>query len=72
MANYKKWSAAERGFIKDNAETMTDREIAARMSKISGENVTSDMVRQQRRKENVKKSRGRPRKKGSTDNININ
>ena len=72
MANYKKWSAAERGFIRDNAETMTDREIAARMSKISGENVTSDMVRQQRRKENVKKNRGRPRKKQRADNININ
>ena len=65
-------STATNAIVQKLAHGESITNLSVGMRKISGENVTSDMVRQQRRKENVKKSRGRPRKKQSTDNININ
>ena len=62
MANYKKWSSAEIAFIRENASGMSDKNIALRMSELSGEKITASMVRQQRRKIKVVKSIGRPRK----------
>ncbi len=67
MANYKKWSSAEKEYIRGNCEAHSDKFIASEMSRISGENITSDMVRQQRRKMRVIKKKGRPKKK---DTIN--
>ena len=67
MANYKRWSNAEKDFIRDNCGTQSDKEIAIRMGEISGEKITSDMIRQQRRKMRVIKKKGRPKKK---DTIN--
>jgi len=63
MANYKRWSSAEKNFIRDNCGTLSDKKIAAKMCEISGERITSDMIRQQRRKMQVIKKKGRPRKK---------
>lgn len=59
---YKKWTDAEAAFIQDNTGKMTDLEVAVSLSKISGSNITTNMIRRQRRKMGVKKSRGRPSK----------
>jgi hypothetical protein len=62
MANYKKWTNAELDFLSKNHTLLNDAELAAKLSKMGGENVTTAMVRRQRRKLNIKKSRGRPPK----------
>lgn len=62
MASYKKWTEAEINFIRDNHETMPDEHIAAKLSQISSENITTTMIRRQRRKLKIKKERGRPPK----------
>jgi len=54
-----KWTASERQFIIDNADTMKDREIAAILSKASGRAITLQAVRKQRQKLNIRKKPGR-------------
>lgn len=62
MSNkYKKWSGQDLQFIQDNLQICTDKELAVKMSKMSGENISSSMIRRQRRKLGVEKQRGRPR-----------
>lgn len=58
---YKKWSQTEIQFISDN-QNMLDKDIAVKLSQITGQNITQSMVRRQRRKLGVSKKRGRPRK----------
>lgn len=65
MANYKKWTDAEVGFIRDNISQMSDTELANKLSGMTGENITYGMIRRQRRKLGVSKPRGR-RKKNNT------
>lgn len=67
MANYKKWSDAEKAFIKDNLSTYSDNELAAKLSQMTGENISTAMIRRQRRKIGVVKPRGR-RKKNTVQN----
>jgi hypothetical protein len=62
MANYKKWTSAELDYIQNNHTSLCDEFLAGSLSKMTGENVTTAMVRRQRRKLALKKSRGRPRK----------
>lgn len=62
MANYKKWTSAETEFIKNNHVLFNDEVLAAKLSGMTGQNVTTAMVRRQRRKLAIKKSRGRPKK----------
>jgi hypothetical protein len=62
MATYKKWSDAEIGFVRDNIGSLSDAELANKLSSMTGENITTGMVRRQRRKLKIVKSRGRPRK----------
>jgi hypothetical protein len=62
MANYKKWTEAELNFLNSNHTLLNDAELACKLSQISGENITTAMVRRQRRKLNIKKQRGRPAK----------
>jgi ribosomal protein S24E len=62
MANYKKWSDAEKSFIKDNISTYSDNELAAKLSQMTGENISTAMIRRQRRKFGVVKPRGRKKK----------
>lgn len=64
MANYKKWSNTELEFVKENYNTMNDLELSAKLSQITGQNISTAMIRRQRRKLNIKKQRGRPRKNG--------
>jgi len=62
MATYKKWADSEIDFIKNNHETMPDEVIATKLSQLSGTSISTAMVRRQRRKLQLKKLRGRPRK----------
>jgi hypothetical protein len=62
MANYKKWTEAELNFLSSNHVLLNDAELAGKLSQISGENITTAMVRRQRRKLSIKKQRGRPAK----------
>ena len=65
MATYKKWTDAEIQYVRDNLSIFSDQELAAKLSEMTGENVTYGMIRRQRRKLGVSKPRGR-RKKNST------
>ena len=60
---YKKWNDREKQYILDNHELMTDKEISSELSQMNSENITTQMVRRQRVKLDVKKPRGRPTKK---------
>lgn len=62
MANYKKWSDAEKTFIKDNISSYSDGELAVKLSQMTGENISTAMIRRQRRKFGVVKPRGRKKK----------
>ena len=62
MAKYKKWSVEEMDFIQNNHGYVKDEDLAAKLSQMTGENITTSMVRRQRRKLSLKKSKGTPRK----------
>lgn len=72
MATYKKWNDSEINFIKDNHVTMPDEIIAAKLSQITGQPISTAMVRRQRRKLTLKKPRGRPVKNKSVINTTNN
>jgi hypothetical protein len=62
MANYKRWSSTEIDYIQNNHNLLCDEALASKLSQITGENITTAMIRRQRRKLTLKKNRGRPRK----------
>lgn len=70
MANYKKWSDAEKTFIKDNIVNYSDNELAVKLSQMTGENISTAMIRRQRRKFGVVKPRGRRKKIINANNDN--
>ena len=53
------WREEHKQFIRDNASTMTDKEIAEELSNMTGRNVTMQAARKQRQKLGVKKGHGR-------------
>lgn len=59
MAKYKRWTITELQFIKENVESMSDNDLAAQLSKITGSVITTAMIRRQRRKLSIAKTRGR-------------
>lgn len=59
MANYKKWTDAELKFINENQKLLSDDELAVKLSQMTGQNVTTSMIRRQRRKLGIKKPKGR-------------
>ena len=59
MATYKKWQNSELEFIKQNKDSMSDVELATKLSQISNSNVTTSMIRRQRRKLGIVKPNGR-------------
>lgn len=61
---YKKWSQTELQFIMDN-QNMLDKDVAVKLSQITGQNISPSMIRRQRRKSGIAKKRGRPKKNGS-------
>ena len=60
MATYKRWTATEIEYIRENHTSLPDEYLAAKLSKITGSNITTAMIRRQRRKLKLTKSRGRP------------
>jgi hypothetical protein len=62
MATYKKWSEAEIDYIKNNHSVTPDEELAVKLSQMTNQNVTTAMIRRQRRKLKLSKPRGRPTK----------
>jgi hypothetical protein len=68
MATYKKWSSSETEFIQQNHTLLCDEVLAVKLSQITSQNITTAMVRRQRRKLTLKKARGRPKKNKIVDN----
>jgi hypothetical protein len=62
MGSYKKWSDGELGFVRDNISLLSDQELANKLKDMTGENITTGMVRRQRRKLGIVKARGRRKK----------
>lgn len=59
-SSYKKWSEAELQFIRENSGNMKDEELSVKLNEATGSNdITVAMVRRQRRKLNITKTRGR-------------
>jgi hypothetical protein len=56
---YKKWREEDIEFIKNNGPNMPDNTVAMILSKITGYQISTDMVRAQRRKLKIVKNRGR-------------
>jgi hypothetical protein len=71
MANYKKWSNVELDFIQSNHGILCDEALASKLSQMTGQNISTAMVRRQRRKLSLKKSRGRPKKIISTNTVPV-
>lgn len=74
MATYKKWSNSEIEYIRNNHATVCDEELAVKLSQITGEHISTSMIRRQRRKIKLVKPRGRPLKNKKveeqpTDNV---
>lgn len=59
---YHKWSEAEFQYIKNNYAVLSDSQLAVELTLKSGQPITSSMVRRQRRKLNIGKTRGRKKK----------
>lgn len=68
MANYKKWTEAELKFINENQKLLSDDELAAKLSQMTAQNVTTSMIRRQRRKLGIKKAKGRRPKNRVVEN----
>lgn len=68
MATYKKWKTEEIDFIRNNYATK-DEELAAKLSQLTGDNITISMIRRQRRKLSLNKRRGRPLKNKNQNQI---
>lgn len=63
---YHKWTETELQYLRDNHAVLSDEEIAGNLSKILNGNITTAMIRRQRRKLTLKKSRGRRPKNRTT------
>lgn len=62
MATYKKWTVEEIDFIKNNYNVVSDMELAVKLSEMLNQQITTSMIRRQRRKLEIIKPRGRPKK----------
>ena len=60
---YKKWTIAEKEYIRNECENLSDKEIARILTEQTGHPITRSMVRQQRRTIGSVKSNGRPKGK---------
>jgi hypothetical protein len=63
---YHKWTETELQYLRDNHSVLSDEEIAGNLSKILNGNITTAMIRRQRRKLTLKKTRGRRPKNRTT------
>ena len=53
------WSEGERNFIRENAGHLTDKQGAAKLSRLVGRNITVNAWRKQRQKMGISKKPGR-------------
>ena len=58
---YKKWSDSELSYIKHHYLEYSDKIIAEKLSEMTGQNITSSMIRRQRRNLKIEKAKGRPK-----------
>jgi len=56
---YQRWTQAERDFIRRNAGTMVDKQIAAELSRMVGRPISIHAVRRQRHRMGIMKQSGR-------------
>jgi hypothetical protein len=63
--SYHRWSEAELQYIRDNYSFLSDHDMSLQLTLKSGHPITSAMVRRQRRKLQIGKTRGRKRKNNS-------
>jgi len=54
-----KWQDGDRDFIRANAATMKDKDLAVALGKLTGREVTLDAVRKERQKLGIAKKPGR-------------
>jgi len=54
-----KWTEEEKNYIRDNAATLKDKELAEKLTTLSGRSVTLDAVRKVRQKLGISKMPGR-------------
>ncbi len=68
MGRSNSWSIKALQFIRDNAATMKDRELAEKLSEMTGKTVSTQSARKQRQKIHILKESGRGKCviKGST------
>lgn len=71
MKTYKKWTATELQYIKDNLNAYSDGALATKLSSMTGETVSTAMIRRQRRKIGINKPRGRPRKNSVINDVSV-
>lgn len=71
-STYHKWTENELQYLRDNHVTLSDEEIATNLSKILNTNITTAMIRRQRRKLTLKKNRGRRPKNRGLDSVTSN
>lgn len=67
--SYHKWTESELQYVRDNHALLSDEEIAVNLSKIVNNNITTAMIRRQRRKLTLKKQRGRRPKNRVVENV---
>jgi len=72
MATYKKWNDAELQYIRDNLTSFSDQELSLKLSSMTGETISTSMIRRQRRKLGVNKPRGRRKKTVNVNSSNEN
>jgi|LakMenEpi03Aug12_release.lakeMendotaPanAssembly.Ray.scaffolds.fasta_scaffold454055_3 hypothetical protein len=70
MATYKKWTQTDLEFIQNNQQLYSDDELAVKLSQICGQNITTAMVRRQRRKLHIEKPKGRRPKNRAASVVN--
>jgi hypothetical protein len=69
MATYKKWNDSEIDYIKNHHSVVCDEDLAVKLSEITGQSVSTAMIRRQRRKLKLSKPRGRPSKNKTVTNV---
>ena len=55
----KVWEESEKAFIRNNADRMKDKELAIKLTQITGRTVSIQAVRKQRQKLGIVKAKGR-------------
>lgn len=55
----KRWNIAETQFLKENVHQLTDEQLAAELTKITGQTFTMTSVRRKRQRLGLKKVQGR-------------